>query len=86
MTIDKMPDELWAERNIHQFYDAFSEAQDAPLTEYFRAKPVKELLKQARDALEEVSAHDAVILAMGTTIYKKLGLARVAIDKFLGEK
>jgi hypothetical protein len=79
----KMPDVAWF--GFNPGWNSLDHKIDGYDTKYLRAEPVEALLKQARDALEDVSKHDAVISAMGTTIYKKLGSARVAIDQFLGE-
>lgn len=50
----EMPDVLYAEKNIHDFYDAFADKQHVPLTKYVRGDLTlsAEEVTAIREALE----------------------------------
>lgn len=83
MTTEKMPDAIWASRRPQDVGDCWTGPYKSydDQTEYLRAEPVEELLKQARDAiyLASLQALEPEDQLEYTTIY-------TAIDKFLGEK
>lgn len=75
MTKDNMPDAIWAS---HKAATGLSEKKpDLPLTEYLLAEPVKDLLWQAREALDNIAKD----------MYDDSNIRPIitAIDKFLGE-
>lgn len=79
MTIEKMPDVIWA------YNDGYTVEITCPPTEhdifphakYLRAEPVKELLEHVRDQIEFCKKHDHT---------PALDKSMMLIDKFLGDK
>lgn len=83
MTIENLPDVIWASRRPQDVGDRWTGPYKCydDQTKYFRAEPVEELLKQARRVISESQARFA-----NNEIAEPWGVGETiaTIDQFLG--